>query len=505
MQMPGMTAARRTAAMRLSELLSRLSASDWDPARGDPDVRDVDCDSRKTRPGTLFVAIDGVRDDGARYVADALSRGAVAVVSERPAPPDVSAPWARVPDARAALALLSCAVHGDPTRHLAVYAITGTNGKTTTAGLLRDVLEAAGVRAGLLSTVEYAYPGHCEEASRTTPDACSLQRYFAEMRTAGCRAAVMEASSHALVQSRTGGIRFAAAGFTNLSRDHFDYHKDFEDYFAAKCILFRQLGEGTPGAAGVVNADDPYGRRLLAMLPGMGVRPVSYGIGGDADIRAEDVELDARGSRFTLVTPAGRARVESALLGRYNVSNLLCVAGLALAGGVAFDVLVRALAAARPRWGRLEKVAEVRGASVFVDYAHTPDAIEKALMALREITRGRLSIVFGCGGDRDRAKRPQMAEIAARLADRVILTSDNPRTEDPEAILDEVQAGIPAGRGFARKADRRAAIRLALAGAGEGDCVLVAGKGHETYQEINGVKHPFDDRDVVREEAGTIG
>lgn len=487
--------------MKLSQLLDRLFA--LHDITASCEVSGVAFDSRKVIPGTVFVAIDGLNDNGSRYIGDALARGAVAVVSESPAgscpawPAD--RPWIQVAQARKALAQIACAVYGDPSREMRVYGVTGTNGKTTTAGLVRDCLRAAGTECGLLSTVENAFPGFTEEASRTTPDPVTIQKLFSEMLAAGCGAVSMEASSHALDQFRTGGIRFAAAGFTNLSRDHFDYHHNFEEYFAAKCLLFRQLGEENPGAPGVVNAEDPYGRRLLDLLPEMNVRPVAYAIDGEADIRARDVVLGARQTRFTLCVHGKSAEIKTGLLGRYNVMNLLCVAGMMLETGVEFETVCRALAGATPRWGRLEKVAEYRGASVFVDYAHTPDAIEKVLVALREITERRLVIVFGCGGDRDRAKRPQMAAMAAKLADSVILTSDNPRTEDPLAIIEEAAAGFAgASTPHVKIPDRREAIAAALDAAAPGDCIVIAGKGHETYQEINGVKHHFDDRETVR-------
>ncbi len=489
--------------MRLSELCGAIGAGLG--GQQDVEIAGVALDSREVAPGALFIAVDGSRDKGSRYIGDAIARGAAAVASESnpPAgfPPGVA--WLRVPSARKAVAGAACAFYGQPSRHMAVYAVTGTNGKTTIAGLVRDMLEAAGTTCGLISTVENAYPGHVEEASRTTPDAVTLQRDLAAMLAAGCRAVSMEASSHALDQSRTGGIRFAAAGFTNLSQDHFDYHGGFEAYFAAKSLLFQQLGAENPGAPGVVNADDPFGRRLLSMLPSMGVRPVSYAIGEDADISARDVRIDVGRSFFRLCAGGRETEIHSRLLGRYNISNMLCAAGMALETGVPFDTVAEALSAAAPRWGRLEKTAEYNGAAIFVDYAHTPDAIGKVLGALRELTVGRLIIVFGCGGDRDRAKRPKMAAMAAGLADFSVLTSDNPRTEDPEAIMDDAEKGF-AGTGakYARIADREAAIREALAMALPGDTIVVAGKGHENYQEIGGVKHHFDDRETVRRLAG---
>ncbi len=460
-------------------------------------------DSRTAGPGSVFVAVGGVKEDGAKYAADAVARGATALVVRKGAALPAGCEAARVfevDDERLALSELAAAFYGDPSRRLSVYGVTGTNGKTTTAGLLRDVLALAGRPCGLLSTVENAWPGHSEEASRTTPDPVTVQRSLAAMADAGCVAAAMEASSHALDQRRVATVRFAGAGFTNLSQDHFDYHAGFEDYYACKRLLFAQLGSQAPGAPAVVNADDAFGRRLLSECRGLGVSPVAYSLGPDGDVRASDVVLGPEGARFVLTAFGRSAAVETGLTGRYNVSNELCVAGMALAADVPFQTVVDALAAAKPRWGRLELAASPHGAGVFVDYAHSPDAIEKALTALREVTRGRLAIVFGCGGDRDRAKRPLMAAVAARLADFVVLTSDNPRSVDPETILDEVEAGIRGSTTpYVRMVDRREAIAEAIRRAGKGDVVLVAGKGHESYQEIAGVRHHFDDREVVRE------
>lgn len=461
-------------------------------------------DSRKVIPGAVFVAVPGTHDDGARYVGEAVAKGAaVVVVQEGVALPEVAARVVRVPDARRFLAELAARFHGNPSDSLAVYGVTGTNGKTTVAGLVRDMAAACGRPCGLLSTVEYSWPGHCEESSRTTPDPVFIQRAFAEMRRAGCSAVAMEVSSHALSQDRVAAVRFAAAGFTNLSQDHFDYHHDFEDYFACKRRLFERLGAGAPGAPALVNADDPFGRRLIADGRSLGVTPVPYSVDGAGEVAASGVSLGAAGTSFTLTAFGRSARVETGLIGRYNVSNVLCAAGMAIATGMPFDRVVETAAKARPRWGRLEVVHAKNGARVFVDYAHTPDAIEKALGALREVTRGCLTIVFGCGGDRDRAKRPLMAAVAARLADRVVLTSDNPRTEDPEAILDDVEAGIRgSATPYVRIADRRAAIAEAVGGLKPDDVVLVAGKGHENYQEVNGRHFHFDDREVVRQLIG---
>jgi UDP-N-acetylmuramoyl-L-alanyl-D-glutamate--2,6-diaminopimelate ligase len=482
--------------MKLAQLLKNIDVL----ARTAPDALEIGgvcCDSRKARAGDLFVAIRGTRDEGLRHVEQALARGVAAVAAEIP-PPPAGARWVQVREARSALALLACAIHGHPSHALAVHGVTGTNGKTTTAWLTRDLLAAAGRRTGLISTVQYAYGERVIAASRTTPDACELQELLAAMRNDGCEAVVMEVSSHALDQQRTGGLRFAAAAFTNLSRDHIEYHGDFEAYFAAKLRLFEQLAAENPGAPAIVNGDDPYGRRLLARLPDLGLRPVVYGFDPTAAIRAAEARLDAAGSRFRLIAPQGEVEVAARLLGRCNIYNMLCAAGLALNAGVPLNVIAATLGQTQPRWGRLEKVVTPLPASIFVDYAHTDDALEKALTTLREIAARRLVVVFGCGGDRDRAKRPLMGRVAAALADKAIVTSDNPRTEDPAAIIDEIVAGIPAGADVTREPDRRAAILAGLRTVGEGDVLLIAGKGHETYQEFAHRVVPFDDREQVR-------
>jgi UDP-N-acetylmuramoyl-L-alanyl-D-glutamate--2,6-diaminopimelate ligase len=322
----------------------------------------------------------------------------------------------------------------------------------------------------------------------------------------------MEASSHALDQDRAAAVSFAAAGFTNLTQDHLDYHKGFEDYYLCKRKLFQQLGVSHPDAQALscanpaaINADDPYGRRLLAECASLGVRPVAYSIvpGAAADVRAENIRATAAGTSFTLSAFGANAAVETALIGEYNVSNILCAAAMTMAAGIPISTVAEAVSAAKPRWGRLEPFDTAAGARVFVDYAHSPDAISRALAALRRVSAGRVIAVFGCGGDRDRAKRPLMARAAADGADLVIVTSDNPRSEDPEAIIGEAVAGFAgSATPWQRIADRRAAIAAAIAEARAGDVVLLAGKGHENYQEINGVRHHFDDRETVRELIG---
>lgn len=482
--------------MKLVELLKDVEVLEC-TAPNHTEITGVCCDSRKARPGYLFVAVRGTHDQGLNHLEQALARGVAAVAAESPPPPS-GIGWIRVRDARAALGALACAIHGHPSRSMEVHVITGTNGKTTTAWLTRDILEISGRKTGLISTVEYTYGERVISASRTTPDACDLQELLAAMRDDGCVAAVMEGSSHALDQQRIGGMRLASAAFTNLSRDHLDYHRDFDRYFAAKLRLFTQLAQTHPGAPAIVNREDPYGLKLLDMLGNLSLHAITYGCDDRSEIRAEDIRLDASGSRFRLCTPQGSTPVATRLLGRCNVQNMLCAAGLAHAAGVPLDRMAAALERSEARWGRLEKIATPLSAAVFVDYAHTDDALEKALLTLREITPKRLIVVFGCGGDRDRGKRPAMGAVAARLADLVILTSDNPRTEDPMSIIDDIVAGLPASCRFLREPDRRKAIRTGLMEARAGDTLLIAGKGHETYQEYAHRVVPFDDREEAR-------
>ena len=464
----------------------------------------VQGDSRRVRPGDLFVAISGSRDDGGKYAAAALAKGAVAVVSEAPLR-DCPKGLVLVRDARRTLALLASALNGWPSRAMAVYGITGTNGKTTTAWLLRELLRAGGRNPGLLTTVQVEYKGRSIPATRTTPDACELQGLLAAMSGAGCDSAVMEVSSHALDQQRVGCVRFEAAAFTNLSQDHLDYHGTMERYFEAKQLLFAQLAQERPGATAVCFRDAGFGVRMADYIGSLPLKRVTCGFGAESDVRAEEISLTPDGSRFVLVTPDGlRTPLRVHLAGRYNIANMLCAAALALEAGVPLDALAAALEAATPRWGRLERVPVGLPAAVFVDYAHTDDALTNVLGTLREMTRGRVVVVFGCGGDRDRTKRPLMGRACAALADHLVVTSDNPRSEEPMAIIREVQAGIPEGTAVTVEPDRRAAIRCALSLAGEGDVVLVAGKGHEPFQELAGRTVPFDDRQVVMEEAAKL-
>ena len=465
----------------------------------------VQCDSRRVRPGDLFVALAGSRDDGSKYAAAALSKGAAAVLSETPVP-DVAKQVFLVKDARRVLACLASALSGWPSRALRVYGITGTNGKTTTAWLLREILRAAGANPGLLTTVQVEYGGRAIPATRTTPDACELQGLLAAMQSAGCDSAVMEVSSHALDQQRVACLRFAAAAFTNLSQDHLDYHHTMEAYFQAKQRLFAQLAQDKPGATAVCFRDAGYGVRMADYLATLPLRRIICGFSQDADLRAENIAVTTDGSRFTLAAPDGQRRALCVhLAGRYNIANMLCAAGLALEAGVPLDTVAKTLEEVTPRWGRLERVPAAVPAIVFVDYAHTDDALTNVLGTLREMTRGRLTVVFGCGGNRDRTKRPLMGKACAALADRLVVTSDNPRGEEPLAIIREIMSGVPEGTSLVIEPDRRAAIRHALTASAAGDVVLVAGKGHEPFQELADRTVPFDDRQVVMEEAVKVG
>jgi len=493
--------------MELGELVraSGVSAE----IRGDSavEIGDLAYDSRRVGTGTLYFCFKGERADGHEFAARAIEAGAAALVVERPL--EVDAPQVQVEDARAAMAPIAASFHGDPTAELAIVGITGTNGKTTTAFLIRALLEAAGSRCGLLGTVRQVVGGKAEEVERTTPEAIDLQRTFARMLEAGDVACAMEVSSHALVLHRAAAIHFAVKVFTNLSQDHLDFHADMEDYFAAKRLLFSGEG-GAPiieieGGISVLNVDDPYGQRLAGELScGSGGECITYSAaGGDADLSAREVAFDASGSRFLCLSPEGELQVETPLPGDFNVSNALAALAVAYALGLDLQRSAEVLGTAEQVPGRFESIDEGQPFGVIVDYAHTPDSLENVLAAARRITEGRVISVFGCGGDRDRDKRPQMGRAGAELSDLAVVTSDNPRSEEPAAIIEEIRAGIPETphAEVVVEPDRRAAIALALGRAGEGDTVVVAGKGHEQGQEFeNGRKIPFDDRDVAREE-----
>jgi UDP-N-acetylmuramoyl-L-alanyl-D-glutamate--2,6-diaminopimelate ligase len=454
-------------------------------------------DSRQVKPGDLFIALKGLKAAGADFAADAVRRGAVAIVADRPAEAESPVPWVMVPDARAAMAALAQEFYGQPSRSMQVVGITGTNGKTTTAYLLRAVFESAGKKCGLVGTVAYSLGDRELPASRTTPEAPDVQRMFRQMVDAGCAACVMEVSSHALALRRVDGTAFAAGVFTNLTRDHLDYHGDMEAYFAAKRRLFEMLPTDAPA---VINLDDPRGESVRKMVSS----PVTYSINRSADVTPGPLRLTFDGLEFDVRTPKGTVRVKSRLVGRPNVSNILATIGTATALDVPVPAIERGLAHLSGVPGRFEVVSDRSDdVIVVIDYAHTDDALKNLLETARPLAPRRVITVFGCGGDRDRTKRPLMGAVAARLSDVVVITSDNPRNEDPARIIEEIKRGIPAAshQGGATVAivDRKEAIQFAIRKAEPGDLVLLAGKGHEQSQTIGGQELPFDEAAIARE------
>ena len=463
-------------------------------------VRGVTADSRRVEPGDAFVAVPGFKQDARRFVADAVARGARLVVTEGEPLADVPVAQVLVPSARLALARLADAYHGHPSAALTLVGITGTNGKTTTSYLVDALLRARGLTTGIIGTIQYVVGTETRTANQTTPEALEIQGMLAEMRELGIGGVAMEVSSHALALSRVDGLDFDVAVFTNLTQDHLDFHGTFDEYRRAKRRLFELLAASAkPGRTAVVNADDPAG---AAMVAGLNVPVLPFGLGPAARVRAVEHTSELDGIRMTVDTPGGRLALRSALIGEHNVMNLLGAVATGLALGLAPDAIATALVAVGTVPGRFEQVRAGQPFLVVVDYAHTPDALERVLVTARKITPGRLGVVFGCGGDRDRTKRPIMGEIVARLADRAWVTSDNPRSERPQAIIDEIVAGVARVTGAiercATEADRRLAIRAALGWAGPGDTVVVAGKGHETYQIVGADGLPFDDREVAR-------
>lgn len=496
--------------MKLSQLTNRLSALGAKTfGSGDPEVTGVALHSMHVRRGYLFVAIPGTKANGNDFVVDALRRGAVAVLTEKELD-NCQVPGICVSSPRAAAADAAAALYREPALSMRTIGTTGTNGKTTVATLLRWILEKDRRACAFLGTLGYSLAGKELPAPNTTPDAVTLQGFFRELLDAGVRYCSMEVSSIALDQDRVRGIPFAAAVFTNLTHDHLDYHKTFERYADAKKKLFDGLDEG---AVAVGNAEDPSTERLFS---GTRARKVLYGIDGAAypagspQVMARILRSDLDGVDFLLrATDLGgqgacEVKVSSPLLGVHNVQNALAAAATALALGVRVESIVSGIETLGLVQGRLERVDGGRPFRVFVDYAHTPDGLERVLSTLRPLTRRKLSVVFGCGGDRDRGKRPKMGAIAARLADTVYLTSDNPRGEDPVAIAQDVLAGVDAAhtRCVVVELDRRRAIRAAIESARTGDVILIAGKGHENYQIIGDATLPFDDRQVAREALG---
>ena len=507
--------------MRLEEF---LMLAEVEEVKGDrnQEVSGLSYDSRKVGAGQVFFAIPGEKTDGHDFVAEAIRRGAATIVCARKTAEAEGVAFVRVKDVRRVMGQWSAHFYQRPSQKLKLVGVTGTNGKTTVTYLIESMLRAAGIEPGVIGTINYRYCGDEAPAHHTTPESLDLQELMDKMLGAGVKAVTMEVSSHALVQERVRGLDFDIGVFTNLSRDHLDYHRDMDDYFLAKSRLFTDyLKVSAKGnKAAVIYAADPRGRDLIAKLGSENLDIWSYGESRQWDIHPVNVARDVAGLRGQIRAKNRTIEFTSPLIGAANLQNIMAATGVGLALGLDTDAVARGIGQLRAVPGRLEKVANDLGITILVDYAHTPDALEKVLGAVRRVAQGRVITVFGCGGDRDRGKRPLMGEIAARLSDVVIVTSDNPRTEDPLVIVNEVEAGVrktglkkfrvskretldsgpETERGYRVEADRRAAIRIALDAAQPGDSVLIAGKGHEDYQILGTKKIHFDDREVAREE-----
>ena len=479
--------------MKIRELFSILAKATISGDL-DQDVSGITSDSREVQEGSVFVAIRGSDADGQKYVPQAIEQGAVAVVSEVAPEADEKVAWAHVSDSRAAVAALACAWNDHPSKGMRMVGITGTNGKTTTAFLTHAIMREVWLRAGLLGTVQVDDGESIYPATHTTPGPVELQAILRRMADNDCRGVAMEISSHALEQKRTDGLLLDVAVFSNLSQDHLDYHGNMDDYFAAKRRMFELLESqgGEKKTTAVINLDDSYGQRLVEEFKDR-LYLLTYGHGVHADMRIGREVQTVRGTEFDIQFKGRDYLVRTPYIGRFNVSNCAAALAACIAAGIKPRDAVRAFANAPQVPGRMENVGSRDGATVFVDYAHTPDAIKNACAALRELNPRRLITVFGCGGDRDRTKRPLMGAAAAEGSDYCIITSDNPRSEDPEAIIREIEPGM-GGKKFQSIPDRMEAIQTAINISGEGDVILVAGKGHETYQEIKGERHDFDDR-----------
>jgi len=461
---------------------------------------DVTHDSRQAKPGTLFVAIKGHTMDGHRFVDDVIRRGAVGIISEYDPPSGFDGAWLKVKDAREALAKAASVIYGEPSHNLDLIGVTGTNGKTTTTYLCFALAEAAGIKPAMLTTVEYRIGEKSEEAVRTTPEASDTNKFLRDAVDSGCKMAAMEASSQAIDLHRCDWLRFKVAIFTNLTQDHLDYHHTMDNYFDAKKRLFDgRLGE-KPGSC-VVNIDDEWGVKLVDELRGNGQRVVTTSQKADADLTAENIDVSLiKGTSFLLKTPKGKVNITSPLVGRPHVYNMLSAAGAALELGYDLDSIKKGLGKCVGAPGRFERVPNDSDFAVVVDYAHTDDALLNTLKTARDLTTGRIITVFGCGGDRDKTKRQPMGRVAGQSSDFVIITSDNPRTEDPLKIIQEIEIGVKeTGTEYLAISDRRQGIFEAVTKARSGDVVIIAGKGHETYQLIDNEKFHFDDREVAAE------
>ena len=475
--------------MRLSEL-ARSVPDCRIIGRGNPEITRVDYDSRQASPGSLFVAIKGARTDGHRFVEQAFANGAAAAAVEERVlrPPD--RPLILVPDGRLALALFSGELWGHPDREMSLAGVTGTNGKTTTVNLLADIFAKAWGKSGMIGTLGNRIGDRFQTQERTTPESPDILQLLSQMRAEGCRAAAMEVSSHALALKRVFGLQFSVAAFTNLSQDHLDFHKNFESYFEAKAALFSDYGIGVA----VINADDPYGERLLDVTSA----PVlKYSLSSLADVQAASIELSVAGIRMAVHTPRGEMNISSPLLGKFNAYNLLCALAVSEALEIPHEDSAAAIASFHGVPGRMQSFS-LGNRRAYVDYAHTPEALQLTIEELKSLTPGPVHVLFGCGGNRDSEKRPLMGRIAEERADKVYVTTDNPRDEDPEEVIAEILAGMIHPEKANVIPDRRRAILTALENLPDSGALLIAGKGHENYQEIRGVKYPFDDSEEVR-------
>lgn len=469
------------------------------------DISGISYDSRRVRPGHLFIAVHGEKADGNDFIPDAIARGAEAIVYEGSEPAVIrikeamkaaegfQGVFVQVRDSRKALADLSNNFFMHPSKTLHVIGVTGTNGKTTTTYIIKSILESWGQKTGLIGTIQYMIGNEVFEAVHTTPEALEFQELLHQMLRAGCRYAVSEVSSHALAQKRVDGTFFKTAVFTNLTRDHLDFHKTMESYFMAKARLFTELIDEKSSA--VINHDDPWAHRLSGLIHG---NVLTYGLEEGADIRAAEIDNSFEGLKFNIVFRGKRYNAVSPLMGLPNIYNILSAAGTAASLGVPWNIILDGIRNAGTVRGRFEKIDLGQGFLAVIDYAHTEDALERLIYTARGLTKGKTIAVFGCGGDRDKGKRPVMGAIATKLSDLVIITSDNPRTEDPGKIIKEIEAGA-ARKNYLIEPDRRKAIRRAVMMASEGDIVLIAGKGHETYQEVGGKKLNFSDREVLED------
>ena len=481
---------------KLSELFRGAEATL--PSASDRiEIQQVSCDSRRVQPGALFFALHGAKADGNTFITDAVKRGAAAIASEDAAPKKLprTVAWIQVSDPRKALAITAANFFGHPADALQLVAVTGTNGKTTTTSLVDAMVKASGAKTGMFGTIAYHTPLGDYPAPNTTPESVDLQGFLAEIRDAGGKYAVLEASSHSLAMDRLWGCHFQAAVFTNLTREHMDYHKTFQDYFAAKRRLFEGTGAGAPEVA-ILNTDDGYGKQLV----GLAKNTVSYGLDSDADITTKKFQLTFEGLSFTAQTPQGKVQVTSRLVGRINVYNLLAAIGAAQALSFSNEVIEKGIQDLQSVSGRFQRVDQGQPFFVVVDYAHTDDALENLIRTARELNpKGRIITLFGCGGLKDRTKRPVMGEVTGRLSDLTILSSDNPRTEDPLKIISDIIVGLQKTAGkYLIEPDREKAIGMAMDEARAGDIVLLAGKGHENYQILADRTLEFDDREMAR-------